>query len=549
MPTAATVVAEMLARAGVRYAYTVPGESFLGLLDALERHPELELVSTRHESGAGFMADASARLSGVPAVALASRGPGASNLAIAVHTARQDATPMVVLLGQVSTAAAGREAFQEVDLAAMFGPLAGWVGVAGTAAEVPALLEQALLEAVTGRPGPAVLVLPTDLLDVPVPAPPRPPAPPADVAAPDGIEPLAARLTGARRPVLVAGRGVAAASPLLVQVAERFGAGVYVAFRCQDRFPVDHPGFLGHLGLVVPDDVLRAVREADLVVSLGARWDEVTSQEWTVPAPGAHHVALGRFDPAAHHGVGGQWLPGDADRLLRDLLAHAPAGPPDRSWAEAHDAVDAWSRPPAAAAVTADGLLDPARVVAALVDALPDPAVVTNDAGNFAAFLHRYWRFGPGVRQLAPANGAMGFGVPAGVAAAQAGPGGPVVSVVGDGGALMTGQEIETAVRLGLDLTVLVVQNRMYGTIAMHQARATGRAAAVGIGEVDFTAWARGLGARACTVTTENDLAAALTDAIARPGVALVAARTDPDLVAPSSRLSALAAAHHAGDG
>ena len=543
MTTVAVATADALARAGVRQAYTVPGESFLGLLDALEQHRDIALVSTRHESGAAFMADATGRLTGTPALALASRGPGASNLAIGVHTAMQDATPMVVLLGQVATDLRGRESFQEVDLAAMFTPLAKWAAEAGSAEEVLPLLDQAVHEAVSGRPGPAVLVLPTDLVDAEV-TPPAVGAPEPDARWPEPeLADVAKRLAAAERPVLVAGRGAGPANADLVEVAERFGAGAYVAFRCQDRFPVDHPHFLGHLGLAVPDAVLRDAYEADLVLTVGTRWDEVSSQRYTLPAAGAARVSLGRFDP----GAGADWVAGEADALLRALLAYAPDQPPARDWTSGHAATAAFSRPPAD---VADGgapdRLHPASVVSALHRAVPSDAVVTNDAGNFAAFLHRYWRFGPGVAQLAPANGAMGFAVPAAVAAACVDRSRPAVAVVGDGGALMTGQELETATRLGLDVVVVVFQNAMYGTIAMHQARELGRTAAVSIADVDFTAWGRGLGAHACTVSTSAELDDALAGAFARPGPALVAVRTDPDVISPSARLDALVAAHRA---
>ena len=315
--------------------------------------------------------------------------------------------------------------------------------------------------------------------------------------------------------MLVAGRGASAASADLVEVAERFGAGAYVAFRCQDRFPVDHPHFLGHLGLAVPDAVLRDAYEADLVLTVGTRWDEVSSQRYTLPAAGAARVSLGRFDP----GAGADWVAGEADALLRALLAYAPDQPPARDWTSGHAATEAFARPPAEVADEgAPDRLHPAAVVSALHRAVPSDAVVTNDAGNFAAFLHRYWRFGPGVAQLAPANGAMGFAVPAAVAAACVDRSRPAVAVVGDGGALMTGQELETATRLGLDVVVVVFQNAMYGTIAMHQARELGRTAAVSIADVDFTAWGRGLGAHACTVSTSAELDDALAEAFARPG-------------------------------
>lgn len=532
MTTVAAAVVDLLAGAGARRCYTVPGESFLSLIDEVDRHPHLQLVSVRHESGAAFMADADARLTGVPAVAMASRGPGSSNLAIGVHTAHQDSTPMVVLLGQVDSQLRGREAFQEVDLAAFYGPITKWAVEAERAEDVPDLVARGWRIATSGRPGPVAIALPSDLVDVELPggavrAAPAPAAgAPLDPAA---VEDLAGRLLAAARPVAIAGEGARPARDLLVATAERFGIGVCTSFRRQDAFPVEHPNFLGHLALATPESTIDAVAGADLLLVLGTRLDEVTTQRYRLPAPGCEVVPVGRY------GLGG--IDADPAEVLAALARWpGPARPVD--WTPVHAAVDAWSAHPAPDEPA--GGVHPAAVIAALHRALPADGIVTNDAGNFAAFLHRYWRFPPTTTQLAPVNGAMGYAVPAAVAAAVAAPERTAVAVVGDGGVLMTGQEIETAVRLEAPVVVLVLQNGLYGTIAMHQARDLGRTSGVDIGAVDLVRWAEGLGAAAYGVTGAAELDDALGRAVAGRRPALVAVQTDPEIISPTATLAGL---------
>jgi acetolactate synthase-1/2/3 large subunit len=526
--TVAAAVADLLAEAGARRCYTVPGESFLSLIDEVERHSSLQLVSVRHESGAAFMADADGRLTGVPAVAMASRGPGSSNLAIGVHTAHQDSTPVLVLLGQVDSHLRGREAFQEVDLTAFYGPITKWAVTAERAEDVPGLVAEGWRIATSGRPGPVAIAIPSDFVDAEFSGSvsPRVAEPPTlDTAA---VDQLAARLHAARRPVAIAGEGARPARDLLVAVAERFGIGVCTSFRRQDAFPVDHPNFLGHLALATPDATVDAVAEADLLLVVGTRLDEVTTQRYRLPAPGCEVVPIGRY------GLGG--IDADPAAVLALLASReGPARPVD--WTRVHAAVDAWSAVPPA---EADGGVHPAAVIAALHRHLPPDGIVTNDAGNFAAFLHRYWRFPPTTTQLAPVNGAMGYAVPSAVAAAVAAPERTAVAVVGDGGVLMTGQEIETAVRLGAPVVVLVLQNGMYGTIAMHQARDLGRTSGVDIGPVDLVRWAEGLGAAAYGVTEPGQLDDALHRAVTGKRPAVVAVRTDPEIITPTATLAGL---------
>ena len=535
------VAAEVMARAGVKRLYTVPGESFLEILDAAEEHPDLSLVSTRHESGASFMAEAEGKLTGRPAVAMATRGVGASNLAIGVHTARQDSTPMLVLLGQVETDFLGREAFQEVDLGAFYAPITKWAATVHRPDRLAEFVARGLRIATSGRPGPVMLALPADVLGEAVQDGPevRVPSPPRSALAPEDVRTVAGRLAAARRPVVIAGGGAQGAREALVSFSEAWGAGVYAAFRRQDVFPNEHPNYLGHLTLGTPQEILTSLKEADLVLVVGCRLSEVTTQSYSLPR-GDQAVIQIDVDPdevgaTVPAEVG---LISDAGKALAAVAEQAPSSPPARDWAEGHRAyLDSSTIPPDRAR---EGI-HPARVVGAMREALPEDALLTNDAGNFSVFIHRYWRYNHPGTQLASTNGAMGYGVPAAVAAKLAAPERTVVACCGDGGFLMTGQEIETAVRYGAAITVVVFRNRLHGTIAMHQKQVLGRTAGVEIGEVDLAGYARSLGAEGHTVRDPDALAPAMEAALASDTVTLLDVVTDPDIISPSTTLSEIA--------
>lgn len=550
VPTAAEAVAAHLAAAHIRRFYTVPGESFLELIDAVDRRSEIQLVSTRHESGAGFMAEAEAKLTGLPAVAAATRGPGAANLAVAVHTAMQDSTPMLVFLGQVETERLGREAFQEVDLTAFYAPITKWSTTVTRADRLVEAVARGLRIATSGRPGPVMIAVPGDLFGQRVPAPELLPGavPPRPGLAEEDRDRLARRLVEAERPVIIAGGGARGAREELIRVAERFQAGVYTAWRRQDVFPNDHPLYLGHLGLGCPPEVLPPLEGSDCVLVVGSRLSEITTQGYRLPAPGLRAadspVAQIDIDPDQVGAVAGVWLGAVADaRRALQALADSPLAALYRDFAPAHRAWEETAEPPSrpASSGTGEGALHPWDVVQVLRDGLPADTVVTNDAGNFAAFLHRGWRYTEPRTQLAPTSGAMGYAVPAAVAAKLVEPHRTVVAAVGDGGALMTGQEIETAVRTGAAIIVVVFQNGLYGTIAMHQARELGRTAGVGIsGPLDLAGYARSLGARGATATDRDGLAKALAEAAAADVATLIDVRTDPDAISPSATLSGL---------
>ncbi|CAN5486149.1 MAG: thiamine pyrophosphate-binding protein [Actinomycetota bacterium] len=526
MMRAGDAAVEVLARAGVKRFYAVPGESFLEIMDAVEARPDLSLVSTRHESGASFMAEADGKLTGVPAVAMATRGVGASNLAIGVHTARQDSTPMVVLLGQVETGFLGREAFQEVDLPDFYREVTKYSATVHRAERLPEFVEKAVRIATSGRPGPVMLALPADILGEEIEAP--------DGAvilsrsrtmpSPEEIQEIKRRILEARRPVAIAGEGAKWARNELVSFAEKYGVGIYTAFRRQDRFPNGHPNYLGHLALGTPPEILKSLEGADLIFSIGSRLDEVTTQSYRFPKKGQKVIRIGADGFAA-----------DVRQTLSALVEAAPKKAPERNWSAAHYSYLEFSEIPES---RSEGGIDPAEVISAMRRTIPEDAIVTNDAGNFSIFLHRYWKYDHPDTQLAPANGAMGYGVPAAVGVKMAAPKRTVVAVCGDGGFLMTGQEIETAVRYGLSLTVVVMRNGMHGTIAMHQARGMGRLAGTEIGNVDLASFARSLGAEGFSVENSDELIPALEAAVSSEGVSLVDIVTDPDLITPTARLS-----------
>ncbi len=527
------LVATLLAH-GVTQGFGVPGESYLAVLEALRRErARFRLVVTRHESGATFAAEAYGKLARRPAAAFVTRGPGATNAGIGVHTAAQDSTPLLLMVGHVPTSAKGREAFQEIDYHRMYAPIAKAVLEPESAGDVAECTARAVRLAVAGRPGPVVVVLPEDVTEggagdsaIPT-APPRLRAAPA----PDGVREAARLLAAARHPIVIAGELVAYedATPALVRFAEASGAGGVSAWRRQDTFPNDHPAYLGHFGIGRAPFQREAWAACDLVIAAGTRLDDITSEEFTLLRADQALVHV-HADPA----VLARWradVPLAADTgVTLAALAAAAGGPPDPgrvAWrARLHREFLAYTRP---GQVPVRGAVDPARVVEAVSAALPAEAIVVNDAGNFSGWVHRYHRFRLPATQAAPSSGAMGYAVPAAIGAKLAHPGRPVVSFVGDGGFLMTGQELVTAVQEGLPVKIVLGDNGAYGTIAMHQHKRIGPDGlyAVHLRSPDFAAVARGYGAAAFLVERTADFADAFAGALAHPGPALVHVRTD----------------------
>jgi acetolactate synthase I/II/III large subunit len=517
----------------------VPGESFLELVDALQAEPAMTLVTTRGEAGASFMAEAEGKLRDAPALVLCSRGPGATNLAIGVHTAYQDETPMVVMLGQRPASMLTRDSadsVDEVDLAELFRPFSKWVAEATAAAEVPTLLVEAIQQAQTGRRGPAVLSVPADFWVAPF-----------DTTVADlnpakqngalhrSADEVGALLNDSRYPVIIAGARARPARDALVLAAEEIGFSVYNAFRRQDAFPENHSRYAGHLGVGIPARQLDALDRADLVIALGARLDEVTTQGYRYPLPSQTLVMVGTGLPDTRRRGLTFRVESEIEPFMREL--RQVATPRTRRSSAANAAVHTFMTPPD---TSESVLVHPADVVRTVRKLAPEDTVVTNDAGNFAGFVHRYWCFTAPRTQLGPANGAMGYAVPAAVAAKLIEPERTVVAMVGDGGALMTGQEIETAVRYRAPIIVVVFQNGLYGTVAMHQARTHGRLSGVTLDAVDFAGWARGLGAAGYTVEDPTELEPTIYRALRHQRPTVIDVRTDPDVITPETRLSSL---------
>jgi acetolactate synthase-1/2/3 large subunit len=529
--TVGRFVADALRIAGVRYAFTVPGESFLGLLDGLNE-AGIRIVTTRHEGAAAFMADAYGQLTGRPGACVGTRAVGAANLAIGIHTARANSTPLFALVGQVARADRGREAFQEVDQVETFGRLAKWAIEPASVAEMPEAVSRAIVEATTGRPGPVLISLAEDLLDEIVPedaaAPARPPVPRADIGE---IRAVLQLLASARRPVILAGAGVlrARTSSDLTRLAELLHVPVISAWRRGDVVSNDHPLYLGMAGFGAPTSVRERLERADAMLVIGCRLNEITSYGFTIPGPDTRfaHVDLapangsrGRAPDIGVRSDARSFLRGAVQRLRGAVLdaalveARRQANDADRkAWEEA-TVVDTaeWSGPG----------VHPGKIVTTLRRVLPDEAILTTDAGNFAGWAARGFRFRRPGTFLGPTSGAMGYGLPAAIAASLVHRDRPVVALVGDGGLAMTMAELETAVREGARPIVVCFDNERYGTIRMHQDRRPGsEALGTDLGPVDFTAIARACGARGARVDSDDAFEPALRQALAsdRPTV------------------------------
>jgi acetolactate synthase-1/2/3 large subunit len=526
----------------VRWAFTVPGESFLGLLDALPA-AGVRVVATRHEGGAAFMAEAVGNLTGQPAAVLGTRTVGAANMAIGIHTAYSNSTPMVALLGDVQRSHAGREAFQESDLVARFGGLAKWAAQITDPAAAAAQLGEGLSLMRSGRPGPVLYALPEDVLLEPVPPRTRldvAPAPPPRVHGAAVTEVLAL-LAAAKRPVIVAGGGVLAAGARddLVALSERLQVPVVAAFRRPTAFPNDHPHYLGMTGYGSPDSVRARLDEADALLVIGSRLNEIATFDYRIPRPRqkwAHVDLAPRAEPVS--GLRRASIPVAADAAaflraaLRQSRGHKPPRGRKQELAADRAAYLAAATLPEAPDWRGPGL-DPAHVINVLQRVAPSNSIITSDAGNFALWLNRGFRFEPQQAFLGPTSGAMGYGLPAAVAASLIAPDRTVFALCGDGGLAMTMNELETSVRSGATPVVLVFDNGRYGTIAMHQRNEGYAETATELGQIDFAAVARACGAQGGRVTRNEEFEPALRDALASRRTALLHLEIDPGWVKP----------------
>ncbi|MBB5516372.1 acetolactate synthase-1/2/3 large subunit [Rubricella aquisinus] len=521
---------------GVERVFCVPGESYLAVLDGLH-DAAIDVVNARHEGGAAMMAEADGKMTGRPGICMVTRGPGATNAAAGVHVAAQDSTPMILFVGQIGRDMRGREAFQEVDYRALFGGMAKWVEEIDRAERIPEIINHAWHVALSGRPGPVVIALPEDMLRDAVAAPPGPrvevaaPAP-----APDDAAKVAQMIAAAERPLLILGgsRWQQADRAKLTDFAEAFSLPVAVSFRRQDLFPQTHDHYVGDVGLGINPALKAQVAEADLVILLGARFSENPSQGFSLfgmPDPGR---ALIHIHPGAEE-LGRIYTPTLAINATPGRFLDAMKGQsaPKRDVPGRAAYLEWTAMPPAGV-----GQATMSHTIAVLREQLPEDAILTNGAGNYAIWLHRFWRYGAD-SQLAPTSGSMGYGMPAAVAAAARYPGREVVCLAGDGCFQMTGMEFGAAVERGLPLRVILCDNALYGTIKMHQARDyPARSVATRITNPDFAAWARSYGAVGVTVDRDADFAEALATARAADGPSLIHIRLDPRDIAPGRTIA-----------
>jgi acetolactate synthase I/II/III large subunit len=538
-------IADALRAVGVRYAFTVPGESFLGLLEGLHA-AGIRIVTTRHEGAAAFMAEAHGQLTGRPAVCLATRAVGAANLAIGIHTARQDSSPMFALIGQVERRFRGREAFQEIEQATTLGGLTPHAAEIRTAADVPAALGDAIRAALVGRPGPVLLSLPEDLLDEVLPAGtpldtarPAPPRP-----EPDEVRSVLQFLASAERPVILAGGGVlrARTSTDLLRLAELLDVPVIAGWRRGDVISNDHRLYLGMAGYGSPAAVRQRLERADALLVLGCRLSEITSFGYTIPADGQRWAHVDVEPLSARDGLPPPafTVRSDARTFLRAAVTRLQSSVLDAAVVDARRLVNRADRESWEAAAAVDDAewtgsgVHPGHTIATMRRVLPDDAIVATDAGNFGLWLARHFRFRRPGTFLGPTSGAMGYGLPAAIAAALVHRDRAVVAVAGDGGFAMTMAELETAVREKARVIAIVFDNERYGTIRMHQERRGPDAAlATDLGPVDFGAIARAFGARGVKVDTDAGFEPALRQALATDRPTVIHPALDRGWVSP----------------
>ena len=537
------ILVDQLALHGTDMIFGVPGESYLAALDALHDSP-IRFVNARHEAGAANMAEADGKLTGRPGVCFVTRGPGATHGSIGVHTAYADSTPMIFLVGQVPRGHLGREALQELDLRAVFAPLAKWAEQARDAAQIPELVRRAFEVATSGRPGPVVLALPEDVLAERATVADAAPHVPARVLpAPRELAHVRERLARASRPLMIVGGGgwSAVTARRAQAFAEASALAVACSFRCQDYFDNSSSSYAGHLTTATDPALAQRLREADVLLVVGDPLGDVTTGGYALIEAPQPHQDLIHVHPEPRE-LGRVFAP--AISLVSDSAAFFESVEPvdGGGWADATSRArgeqQAWSVPQ-----PGPWQLDLGLVARQAAERLAGEGIVAGDAGNFSGWVSRYADFRRYPSQLMPQSGAMGYAVPAAVAAKLREPGRPVVCFVGDGGFQMSGLELATAAQEGAAIVVIVVNNAMYGTIRMHQERRyPGRVVATDLRNPDFPALARACGADGELIERTDQFMPALERALASDRSTLLELRTSPEAISPSETISSIRA-------
>lgn len=546
MRSGGQLLVECLMALGATKSFGVPGESYLPVLDALhDTRGKLDYVLCRNEGGAAFMASAYGKLTGSPGLCFVTRGPGAANASIGVHTATQDSSPMILFVGQVGTGMRGREAFQEVDYRAMFGTLAKWAVEVDSVARLPEIVARAWTTALTGRPGPVVVALPEDVLTARTDAAPLSGPPAMFEPAPDGAALAATRavLAEARRPLILVGGAnwTAEGRAALQAFAEASDIPVVAAFRYQDQFSNRSPVFAGEAGVGMPPHVKALLRDADAILAVNVRFGEMTTDGYallSVPEPTQKLVHVHGSDRE----IGKVYVPSVGIHAGPNAFAGA-LQPVEGGWADwRRQARRAYEE--AFSAPAQPGPVDMVEVSAWLRERLPADVILTNGAGNFTVWPNKFFLFGPHARLLAPQSGAMGYGLPAAIAAKVACPGRTVVCFAGDGDFQMTCPELGTAMQAGAQPIVLVLNNGTYGTIRAHQERTyPARVSGTTLANPDFVALARAYGFHAERVEATREFAAAFERALGSPTGAVLDIAISPEALTPRQTLSQMRAA------
>lgn len=544
--TAARHLVDALVMNGVTHVFCVPGESYLAVLDALyDVRDRIKIIVCRHEAAASNMAEAYGKLTGKPGVCMVTRGPGATQGSVGVHTAFQDSTPMILFIGQVARDMLDREAFQEIDYRQMFGPVAKWAAQIDVASRAGEYVNRAFANAQNGRRGPVVLALPEDMLTEEAEAEPLPPAPIA-MAAPDerALERFRELLGGAERPFLMVGGGGWTADAVndLRAFVEATGLPVGASFRSKDLFDNLHPQYAGDVGIGPNPKLVERLKASDLVIAFGPRLGEMTTSGYELFKAPLASQPLVHIHPGAEE-LGRVYQPMLAINAAPETMARALAAEEwtlDESWLqqayEAHSDFEAWSKP-----VKVGEGVNLSEVFAWLDEHLSADAIMCNGAGNYAAWLHRFYRHKEFKTQLAPTSGAMGYGFPAALAAKAVFPHREVVCAAGDGCFMMASNELATAMQYGLNVITLVSNNSTYGTIRMHQERDyPARVSGTDLRNPDFAAYARSFGAFGATVTRTEEFAAAYREAKASGLPAVIDLKTSANDIAPGRTIEGL---------
>ncbi|SDH76988.1 thiamine pyrophosphate-dependent enzyme [Paenibacillus naphthalenovorans] len=550
--TAAKAIVEVLLREGVEKAFCVPGESYLSVLNVLYETPRIELISGRHEGGVSFMAEGYAKASGKVGVCFATRGPGATNLSIGLHTAHQDSTPMVAFIGQVESSFRGREGFQEIDLADYFRHLVKWTVELNDARRVPELVHRAFHMARSGRPGPVLISLPQDVLDETAEmvfqesemlSHPRPDR--------QAVAKAKEILRHAKRPVIIAGGGVTSTKSAkeLVELAEKLQVPVATAFRRFDAFPNQHPYYIGQLGVGAAPYLVECIREADVVLALGTRFSQITTQNYTLLTSGTKliHVDISpdELNKVYRPALG---IVADTKNFMLDLLAElGESGQSKERKAYIQEQRKKYEQYSEVRVTSGQHYVNLEGIMGDLMNHLPSDTIFTSDAGNFYGWMAKHYRFQEEGTFVGPTSGAMGYALPAAIGAKVAQPEKTVVAYAGDGGFMMTVQELETAVRCKIPVLAIVANNNMYGTIRMHQEKHfPKRVIATELSNPNFAQIMTNMGGHGELVEKNEDFVPALQRALASSKPALIEVRIDPQQVSAARTIEELRAAQPA---